>query len=150
MGDLQGFRLIQKVPDYTLQYLGTLPLKYILRKEAGKSVGRGKSVLGSLFAIRADCIPQTKDPGQLGHTVPANYSFCQTESMLDIFTNTASSIQPLRFYCVIRLNPGLLRIWPWQSDALTTRLDLIHARLDLIHTRLDLIHSRLYLIHARL
>jgi hypothetical protein len=36
------------------------------------------------------------------------------------------------------------------SDALTTRLDLIHARLDLIHARLDLIHARLDLIHARL
>ncbi len=40
------------------------------------------------------------------------------------------------------MNPGLL-----QSDALTTRLDLIHSRLDLINTRLDLIHTRLDLIH---
>jgi hypothetical protein len=24
------------------------------------------------------------------------------------------------------LNPGLLRLWHWQSDALTTCLDLIH------------------------
>ncbi len=24
-------------------------------------------------------------------------------------------------------NPGLLRLWHWQSDALTTRLDLIHG-----------------------
>ncbi len=27
----------------------------------------------------------------------------------------------------------LLRLWHWQSDALTTRLDFTHARLDLIH-----------------
>jgi hypothetical protein len=49
----------------------------------------------------------------------------------------------------------------WLSDALSTRLDLIHSRLDLIHTRLrhwqsdalttrlDLIHSWLDLIHTR-
>jgi hypothetical protein len=43
-------------------------------------------------------------------------------------------------------NPGQLRLrhWLhiyWLSDALTTRLDLIHTRLDLIHTRLDLIQK---------
>jgi hypothetical protein len=27
----------------------------------------------------------------------------------------------------------LLQLWHWQSDALTTGLDLIHSRLDLIH-----------------
>ncbi len=34
-------------------------------------------------------------------------------------------------------NPGLLRLWHWQSVALTTRLDHIRSRLDLIHIRLD-------------
>ncbi len=38
-------------------------------------------------------------------------------------------------------NPGPLQLVHWQSDALTTRLDLIRARLDLIRTRLDLIRS---------
>ncbi len=37
---------------------------------------------------------------------------------------------PLRFHCVRgcwdRSNPGLLRLWHWQPDALTTWLDLIH------------------------
>ncbi len=34
------------------------------------------------------------------------------------------------------------RLWHWQPDALTLRLDLIHkSRLDLIHRRLDLIHN---------
>jgi hypothetical protein len=73
-------------------------------------------------------------------------------------------------------NPGLLRLRHWQSEALTTQLDLIHkTQLHLIHnsvrshpqhsarshppTRLDLIHSlsaryhpqtRLDLIHNRL
>ena len=47
-------------------------------------------------------------------------------------------------------NLGLLRIWHWQSDALTTWLDLIHIRLDLIHTRLDLIQTKLDLINTRL
>ncbi len=32
-------------------------------------------------------------------------------------------------------NPGQLRLRHWLSDALTTRLDLIHNRQDLIHTR---------------
>jgi hypothetical protein len=47
-------------------------------------------------------------------------------------------------------NPGLLRLWHWQPDVLTIRLNLIYSRLDLIHTRLDLIHTRLDLIHTRL
>jgi hypothetical protein len=37
--------------------------------------------------------------------------------------------------------PGLLRLWYWQSDALTARPDLIHSGLDLIHTRLVLIYT---------
>ncbi len=38
----------------------------------------------------------------------------------------------------------------WQSDALTTRLDMFRSRLDLIRTRLDLIRTRLDLIRTRL
>jgi hypothetical protein len=30
-------------------------------------------------------------------------------------------------------NLRLMRLWHWQSDSITTRLDLIHTRLDLIH-----------------
>ncbi len=44
-----------------------------------------------------------------------------------IFFNTVSSaaleISPCRR--MLRLNPGMLRLWHWQSDALITRLDLI-------------------------
>jgi len=29
--------------------------------------------------------------------------------------------------------PALLRLWHWQPDARTTRLDLLHSQLDLIH-----------------
>jgi hypothetical protein len=36
-------------------------------------------------------------------------------------------------------NPGSLQLVHWQSEALTTRLDLIRTRLALIRTRLDLI-----------
>ncbi len=32
----------------------------------------------------------------------------------------------------IEPRPGLLRIWHWQPDALTIRLDLVQNRLDLI------------------
>jgi hypothetical protein len=35
---------------------------------------------------------------------------------------------------MLEVNPGLLRLWDRQSEALTTQLDLIHH-----HTRLDLI-----------
>jgi hypothetical protein len=36
------------------------------------------------------------------------------------------------------------------SDALATRLHLIHNQLHLFHTRPNLIHTRLHLIHSRL
>ena len=38
-------------------------------------------------------------------------------------------------------NPGPLQHVHWQSDALTTRLDLIRSKLDLIRTWLDLIRN---------
>jgi hypothetical protein len=47
-------------------------------------------------------------------------------------------------------NPGPLHLVHWQSDALTTRLDLIRTWLDLIRTKLDLIRTRLDLIRPRL
>jgi hypothetical protein len=31
-------------------------------------------------------------------------------------------LPPLRFHC----GGGLLRLWNWQSDALSTRVDLVH------------------------
>ncbi len=50
-----------------------------------------------------------------------------------------------------RIDPRTVATLYWQSNALTTRLDLIHTRLDLIQTRLDLIQTLVFytlVLHA--
>jgi hypothetical protein len=96
-----------------------------------------------------------------------NYLASSLDTFFSVFFNTASSAAPQMTLCqmTLGLNPGLLRLWQWHSDALTIRLDLIrtwleliltriglirHSAIDLIHTRLDLKLTRLDIIHTRL
>ena len=84
------------------------------------------------------------------------YSFPSVSQKRDFFDfsfyvrySTLLRLPSLRFHCVWgcwdRTEAGLLRLWHWQSDALTTRLDLIHTRLRL---QLGWISSTLGLISS--
>jgi hypothetical protein len=58
-------------------------------------------------------------------------------------------LPPIRFHCVGGCWDRTQDCCDFgiESDALTTRLDLIHIQIDLIHPRLDLINTRLDRIH---
>jgi hypothetical protein len=76
-------------------------------------------------------------------------------SFLYVRYSTLLHLPPLRINCVRGCwdrtqNNCELRLRHWLSDALITRLDLIHTRQNLIHTRQNLIHTRLDLLHTRL
>ncbi len=62
-------------------------------------------------------------------------------------------LSPLRFHLcrqwMLELNPGLLRFWHWQSEALTTLLDLIQNQVTSHPHSARSPPTRLYLIHTQ-
>jgi hypothetical protein len=69
-----------------------------------------------------------------GH-LPSDKAPSCTSLFFFVLYSTLLHLPPLRFHCadgMLGSNPGPLQLVHWQSDALTTRLDLIRNRLDLI------------------
>ncbi len=84
--------------------------------------------------------------------VPAFMKWDFFEFFICTFFNTALASAASQIPLCRRMlgsYPGLWRLWHWQSDSLTTWLDLIPTQVDLIHLRVDLIHTSLDLIHTR-